>query len=129
MSVDKKMISPHNEWYTENVLVCAHFSSKLAHGTYCLYSITKLYRRLNIKISYLHIFQNLTFSFPRNKIGGLHLITNYRICTPIKTILSHHVTNYRIRIGQFSLMSKYRIFISVHTTVCKHESSINLQCK
>jgi len=27
---DKKMISPHNEWYIGNVLVCAHFSSKLA---------------------------------------------------------------------------------------------------
>jgi len=33
--VDKKMISPHNEWYIGNVLVCAHFSSKLARGTYC----------------------------------------------------------------------------------------------
>jgi len=28
------MISPHNEWYIRNVLVCAHFSSKLAHGTF-----------------------------------------------------------------------------------------------
>ena len=35
VSMDKKMISPHNEWYIGNVLVCAHFSSKLAHGTYC----------------------------------------------------------------------------------------------
>jgi len=25
VSVDKKIISPHNEWYIENVLVCAHF--------------------------------------------------------------------------------------------------------
>jgi len=33
--VDKEMISPHNEWYIGNVLFCAHFSSKLAHGTYC----------------------------------------------------------------------------------------------
>ena len=33
VSVDKKMISPHNEWYIGNVLVCAHFSSKLAHST------------------------------------------------------------------------------------------------
>ena len=43
-SVDKKMISPHNEWYIGNVLVCANFSSKLAHGTYCLCSITQLFR-------------------------------------------------------------------------------------
>ena len=27
VSVDKKMISPHNEGYIGNVLVCAHFSS------------------------------------------------------------------------------------------------------
>jgi len=24
-------ISSHNEWYIGNVMVCAHFSSKLAH--------------------------------------------------------------------------------------------------
>jgi len=50
VSVDKKMISPHNEWYMYigNVLVCAHFSLKLAHGTYCLCSITQLVRRLGI---------------------------------------------------------------------------------
>jgi len=36
VSMDKKMISPHNEWYIGNVLVCAHISLKLAHGTYCL---------------------------------------------------------------------------------------------
>ena len=30
VSVDKKIISPHNESYIENVLVCAHFSSKQA---------------------------------------------------------------------------------------------------
>jgi len=46
--MDKKMISPHNEWYIENVLVCVHFSSKLAHGTYCLRSITQLLRLLGI---------------------------------------------------------------------------------
>jgi len=34
VSMDKKMISPHNEWYIGNVLVCAHFSSKLAHGRF-----------------------------------------------------------------------------------------------
>jgi len=28
VSVDKKMISPHNEWYIGNVLVCAHFFLK-----------------------------------------------------------------------------------------------------
>ena len=44
MSVDKKMISPHNERYIGNVLVCARFSSKLAHGTFCLCSITQLFR-------------------------------------------------------------------------------------
>ena len=48
MSVDKKMISPHNEWYIGNVLVCAHFSSKLAHGSYCLCSITQLFILLEI---------------------------------------------------------------------------------
>jgi len=42
------MISPHNEWYNGNVLVSAHFSSKLAHGTYCLRSITQLFRLLGI---------------------------------------------------------------------------------
>jgi len=42
--VDKKMISPQNEWYIGNVLV----SSKLAHGTYCLCSITHLLRLLGI---------------------------------------------------------------------------------
>jgi len=25
VSVDKKMVSPHNEWYIGNVLVSAHF--------------------------------------------------------------------------------------------------------
>ena len=44
MSVDKKMISPHYELYIGNVLVCAHFHSKLAHDTYCLCSITQLFR-------------------------------------------------------------------------------------
>jgi len=43
MSVDKK-ISPHNEWYVRKVLAFAHFSSQLAHGTYCLCSITQLFR-------------------------------------------------------------------------------------
>ena len=42
------MISPHNEWYIGNVLVCAHFSPKLAHGTYCLCSITQVFRLLGI---------------------------------------------------------------------------------
>jgi len=28
------MISSHKDWYIGNVLVCAHFSSKLAHGPY-----------------------------------------------------------------------------------------------
>jgi len=48
VSVDTKMISPHNEWYIGNALVCAHFSSKLACGTYWLCSITQLIRRLGI---------------------------------------------------------------------------------
>ena len=47
-TVDKKMIPPHNEWYIGNVLVCAHFSSKLAHDTYCLCSITQLFKLLGI---------------------------------------------------------------------------------
>jgi len=42
------MISPHNEWYIGNVLVWAHFSSKLAHGTYYVCSITQLFRLLGI---------------------------------------------------------------------------------
>jgi len=48
MSMDKKMIPPQNEWYIGNVLVCAHFSSKLAHGTYWVCSITQLLRLLGI---------------------------------------------------------------------------------
>jgi len=48
VSVDKNIMSPHNEWYTGNVQVCAHFSAKLAHGTYCLFSITQLFRLLVI---------------------------------------------------------------------------------
>ena len=42
--MDKNMISPHNEWYmyNGNALVCAQFSSKLAVGTYCLFSIMQL---------------------------------------------------------------------------------------
>ena len=48
MFMDKKMISHQKEWYIENVMVCAHFSSKLAHGTYCLCSITQLFRVLGI---------------------------------------------------------------------------------
>jgi len=31
-----------------SILVCAHFSSKLAHGTYCLCSITQLFRLFRI---------------------------------------------------------------------------------
>jgi len=42
------MISPHNEWYIGNVLVCAHYSSKLAHGTNGLCSITQLFRLLGV---------------------------------------------------------------------------------
>jgi len=48
VSVDKKRISPHNEWYIGNVLGFAHFSLKLAHGTYCVCSITHLFRLLGI---------------------------------------------------------------------------------
>ena len=55
MSMDKKIISPHNEWYIANVLVCAHFSSKLAHNTYYLCSITQLLRLLWI----VKIFSNV----------------------------------------------------------------------
>jgi len=42
------MSSPHNEWYIGNVLICAHFPSKLAHGTFCFSSITQLFRLLGI---------------------------------------------------------------------------------
>ena len=50
MSVDKKLISSYIEWYMYigNILVCAHLSSNLAHGTYCLCSITQLFRLLGI---------------------------------------------------------------------------------
>ena len=48
VSEDKKMISPCNEWYSGNVLVCARFSLKLAHGTCCLSSIKQLFRLLGI---------------------------------------------------------------------------------
>jgi len=50
------MISPHNEWYIGNVLVCAYFSSKLAHGPYCLCSSTQLFRLSGI----VKIFSNVT---------------------------------------------------------------------
>jgi len=36
------MISPHNEWYVGNVLVCAHLSSKPAQGTY-FYALLRSY--------------------------------------------------------------------------------------
>jgi len=49
------MISPHNEWYIGNVLVCAHFSSKLAHGTYCLCSITELFKLFWIVLIVFHV--------------------------------------------------------------------------
>jgi len=37
VSVDKKIISLHNERYIGNVLVLSHFSSKLAHTWYLLF--------------------------------------------------------------------------------------------
>ena len=46
--MNKKMISPHNELFFGNVLVCVHFSSKLAYGTYSLCSITQLLKLLGI---------------------------------------------------------------------------------
>jgi len=55
VSVDKKMSYPHNEWYIGNVLVCAHFSSKLANGTYCLCSITQLFRLLGRVKIFSHV--------------------------------------------------------------------------
>ena len=55
MSVDNKRISPYNEWYIGNVLVCAHFSSKLAHGTNCVCSITQLFRLLGIVYIFSHV--------------------------------------------------------------------------
>ena len=42
------MISPCNEWYIGNVLVCARFSLKLAHVTCCLSFIKQLFRHLRI---------------------------------------------------------------------------------
>jgi len=35
------MISPHNEWYIGNVLVCAFFSSRLEHGI--VYALLRSY--------------------------------------------------------------------------------------
>jgi len=55
VSVDKKTISPHDEWYIGNVLVCAHFCLKLAHDTYCLFSITQLFRLLGIVKIFSHV--------------------------------------------------------------------------
>ena len=49
------MISPYNEWYIGNVLVCAHFSSKQAHGTYCLCSNTQLFRLLEKVKIFSHV--------------------------------------------------------------------------
>jgi len=53
--VDKKMISPHNEWYIGNVLVSAHFSSKLAHGNYFICTITQLFRLFGIVLIFSHV--------------------------------------------------------------------------
>jgi len=50
-------------WYIENVLVCAHFSSKQAHGTYCLCSIKQFFRLLVI----VKIFSML---LPKSCSGG-----------------------------------------------------------
>jgi len=55
VSMDKKMIFLHNEWNIGNVLVCAHFSSKLAHGTYCLCSITQLFRLFRDSLVFSHV--------------------------------------------------------------------------
>jgi len=41
--MDKKMISLHNEWYIGNVLVCAHFSSKLAQSSWYILLIMLYY--------------------------------------------------------------------------------------
>ena len=36
VSVDKKMIFPHNEWYIGNFLVCAHFfKTSTLYNVYC----------------------------------------------------------------------------------------------
>jgi len=40
------MIFPHNEWYIGNVLLCAHFSLKLAHGT-IVYALSRSYMYLD----------------------------------------------------------------------------------
>jgi len=50
------MISPHNEWYIGNVLVSAHFSSKQAHGTYCLCSFMQLFRLLGKVKIFPHVY-------------------------------------------------------------------------
>jgi len=65
------MFSPHTEWYIGNVLVCAHFSLKLAHGTYCLCSISQLFRLLGI----VYIFPMLV---PKPCPGDLkHVQSNF----------------------------------------------------
>jgi len=51
----RKWFFPHNELYIGNVLVCAYFSSKLAHGTYCLCSITQLFRLIWIVKIFSHV--------------------------------------------------------------------------
>jgi len=60
------MISPHNEWYIGNVLVCAHFPLKQAHGTYCVCSFTQLLRLLGI-------FYIVPMLMPKPCSGGFNL--------------------------------------------------------
>jgi len=83
------MISPHNEWYIGNALVCAHFSSKLANGTYCLCSITQLFRLLGIIkifISYSGNISHECFVFIRQALKR----------EIIKMIMTHYFNTLQI---------------------------------
>jgi len=51
----RKWFFSHNEWNIGNVLVCAYFSSKLAHGAYCLCSIAQLFWFLGIVKIFSHV--------------------------------------------------------------------------
>jgi len=60
---------PLKEWYIGNVLVCAHFSPNLAHGTYCFCSITRLFR---LKYIYYESY-NLNYWLNQNWIKFCYL--------------------------------------------------------
>ena len=70
----------HFEWYIRNVLVCAHFSSKQAHGTYCLCSITQLFRLLGIQSNLSKPYPDKTEHLPKpNDFRGPEFFPYYSL--------------------------------------------------